>query len=133
MHYIPKCPPAPLVINGKPYDQVAGVAHILDTCKVFNSSGAGIRMAARVERTFAAGAWPVPVEDADWGPLRDAFESPDAGYCPVLTIVGADGTSQPMNVPGRTFVAWVDAVANAPDKAPEPAVVAAPPAEPPVG
>ncbi len=124
MHFIPKAPPAPIHVNGALYGQRALVTHLLDSCRVFNASGPGIRASVRIERAFAADTWPVALDDADWALLRDAAETPDAGYCPALTMQGPDGVAVPLTIPGRTFVGMVDAIANAPDKPPAPEVIA---------
>lgn len=80
------------------------VVHLINSQPAFNSTGPGIRMAARIEAaltgvTEEAGKR-IALAPSDWAALRDAAENPAAGY----------GIT-----PARAMLAHVDAIVSASD------------------
>lgn len=79
---------------------------LVNTCTRFNQTGPGIRAGARIIDAIggkAAGEVADFKREEDLKELSEAFENPDRGYAPPLE----------QTPPGRMFVTYMDAVADA--------------------
>lgn len=104
----------------------ATLCHVVDSHPSFNTTGTGVRAAARIVKLFDGKAVGdvVALDEADWKLLNGAFESPAAGYVPPLQRTLPDKTMQQFVVPSRAFLPYIEAVSDEQTKkASEPKVI----------
>jgi len=111
--------PVDLLDNGPQRTHAETIEHVLDTCKAFNTTAKGARVAITILDAIRhpKHGW-VLLDEADWTMLRDALEAPEAGYAPAMTVT-VNGQTAPFVLPSRKFVPHVDAVSTATTKAPD--------------
>jgi hypothetical protein len=100
---------------------VRSAEHIINTDPRFNATGAGIRAGARLmAKIEIANEGETAVTDqADWKLLHEGFEAPAAGYIPPLMAADEKtGQVTPLNIPGRAFISYIDAVSDESTKSP---------------
>jgi hypothetical protein len=88
--------------GGEPFDFVWFVRAMLNIDERFNSSGAAIRAAMRIEKAIgevSAGMRDFRLQPDDWTLLRDACEAPSMRAYPIS--------------PGRRVLPYVDAITSA--------------------
>jgi hypothetical protein len=105
---------ANLSIGDTPYSFTQCVRHVVDTNPQFNENGPGIRAGVRIlSQIQDANVGDVVVlEENDWKLLHETMEAPKTGLVPPLSITRADGVSEPINVPNRIFLHYLDAVSE---------------------
>lgn len=92
------------------------VRYVLDNTKKFNDNGVGIRRAVEIFAAIdgVAECEPSkPLNREHVKALSEELENPEPGYMPSLSTVDADGNKVPKVIPGRTFLPYLDAVADA--------------------
>jgi hypothetical protein len=103
------------MVNRAPWSFYRCVEHVIGSDQRFNSSGAGIRAGIRILGKIEGkpDGHTEPFDQADWKLLHDAMETPSAGWVFPLGMKNEQtGVEVPLNVPGRTFLSYVDAVSE---------------------
>jgi len=111
---------ANLVIGEMPWSFVQCVRHVVDTNPQFNETGVGIRAGVRIlaQLQDALVGDTVVFDDGDWKLLSNTMEQPKQGLVPALSITKSDGAPEPITIPGRLFLHYLDALENATETKP---------------
>lgn len=104
--------PPPVVVKGATVAYVDFIRHLLDTDDRFTRTGAGIRMAMRIERALTQDPPRHHVEEMDWEILRQVAETPTGGYPELMETTAAGVLVRRMQT-GRACLPFVDAIAAA--------------------
>jgi hypothetical protein len=99
----------PIEIDKQPWSFVTALTSMVDRAPEFNTTGPGIRTSIRIIEAFKdkkAGER-VELEELDWKLLREVFNT--TSVLPGKII--SDG--QPVVIPGRTFIGYLNAVEEA--------------------
>ena len=101
---------ANIQIGDTPWSFANCVRHVVDSDPRFNENGVGIRAGVRIlaQLQDKNTGDVITLDEGDWKMLHEAMEQPKNGLIPPLSLSKSDGTSEPLTVPGRMFLQYLD-------------------------